>query len=227
MECVFIELYGIPGVGKTTVSNILKKKFQTRGQNVTVYAELFRNIQMEDAWKWKLLVSEIDFDLLKIFCSLLQIWNSIPNKNRFDLKYTFYISLNFLVYKRISKSEKGIVLCEEGIIQYVFSIYYNRSIGNINEIRCILNATRKIFSHCIYVNLIADHETIAQRIKKRPNGKSRLDDENESSIHDIINIQERNMDLVSCLIPEASKVVVSTENVPDDVANCIMDRLRV
>ena len=225
MKCVFLELYGIPGVGKTTIAKILNKKFQNMSQRVIMYSEMFQKLQESDMWRIKLFLSEFDWRLFKCFWFSLRMVSSISKRSMFDIKYIVFVIMNILAYKKFTKFVDGIVICDEGVIQYIFSLFYDREIQNLNPIQLIIREINNFYPNTIYINIIASHNTIVKRIIERSDGESRLDKESENQIRKIVNVQEENMRLVSSCIGDVRRIEVSSEELPEQAADRIVNRL--
>lgn len=245
MSVIFIEMYGIPGCGKSTISRKLYNNFAKKGYNVILYSDRYRENESTRYWKIKLILSNLSIHALSVFIDYFKLFISIEHRTLFDFKYCFFSIINYLFYIDICKtnqrnmkelsgktnikencnSDINVILCDEGIVQYVFSLFYDRKIKNIKPIKRIIKKLEREFKGIKFVSIETDNDIIIERLKNRKSSYSRLDREETCHQPFVIKIQELNMKMVDDLIQNDRKIKVSSAYSPDIVSNFIVRSL--
>ncbi len=220
MNNVMIELYGVAGCGKTTISEKIEDIIRNDKISCIIYADRYERYVKKRFWRFRLLSSVTPKKLTSLIFLYYKMYKSIHSRKMFDLKYCLFMCLNHLFCIKLYKSSSGIIICDEGIMQYLFSLFYDREIQKLNPIKDIINRYEMDFPTNIYCSIIADKETIINRIQNR-NGFSRLDSERTDNIEFVVENQSRNMKIIHDLIDANRKFVFASSEQPEIVARKI------
>lgn len=169
----WIELYGLPGSGKTTLTDAIKND-NCHGAGVYTYNEI---VGPNTGW------FDRDTALFRFFSFhrfIMFLKIAIEGRARFSLttlKRVYYVERICCVYCKYS-SLSGYCIVDQGIIQAVFSIFHNRVIKNVDKVGAIIEKLFSEFSDSvILVHTNIQPEISLQRVRERNKvGRSRMDE---------------------------------------------------
>ena len=161
-KTMIVEFNGLPGLGKTTVANLLVKVLNERGYT-TITSHWRKNILNNFHHPFPELYN---LDLYHRFVSFAR---SIPPKGK---KRTHVHIVNFYVqkYAAIRKHcDADFAIIDEAIIQFWVAIAFNDIIPHDNEkVRAIINKLKDLHIEFIRVDCVNHVDSAAARIKQRP-----------------------------------------------------------
>lgn len=158
---ICFELFGLPGAGKTTVTTPLIEYFNEKGYQVAshrnTYGKRERKIQ-----EWlKILFSFSEYRLFFYY------WMLYRKANKRDIRY-----LRSLVYyshqilRTIKEDKYDIMFLEEGVIQYISSLFYLEKISDDLYVKKIASELLKKIK-IIPILCSVDIEESMKRVKER------------------------------------------------------------
>lgn len=168
-----VEFVGLPGSGKTTLSNLVASKLEARGINVISREEILRQWHQQKALQ----------KLLKLFSSNINQWNILRNSLTFATQVKPINLQSFLragkVFVNVRRNDAvvragncQIILLEQGLLQTVWSIVITGSMPQISYPKRAMTALFDNRSIAI-INCKIDLNTAVSRIKNRPSKKKK------------------------------------------------------
>ena len=169
-----IEFNGIPGSGKSTISDALEEKLKKQGLTVVSYREHFKKYSHNRKYQLYCAVKHAPQVLRYYF--LLRIYISKIKMDKMMYKYFIASVLDFGVkLEFLDKTTADVIILDQGIIQELLSIYHIKEIVTNNSIIKIFNYLSEVFKNLVLVNVEIPIEIACQRVNSRLNGKSRVD----------------------------------------------------
>ncbi len=222
VSSILIEFNGLPGSGKSTVCKELEKIIRSNHISVCDYATYYKEISTVAFWRTKLLAGELKYGIFRICFYFIGLFISIPKKTLFDFKYCIFICMNYLAIRRLQRQNVAdIIVSDEGVMQYMFSCFYDRKISNKYFIQKILKYAEHDLYGFVIVNVMLDNLQIIKRIQSRPNGMSRLDKEAPEILMRILKVQRDNLNIIRECGRHINSFTFLTEKDPEIVANNI------
>lgn len=205
-----LEFNGLPGTGKSTLIKNLKMDLEDYSyiSNDEIYSTNFKKLLF-----FYLRPHNFKY-LFLLFCILM----------KFPLKvftnFVFFKRILFIYYyKKVEKSKIGLklVLIDEGIIQYIISIWYDKKIRNSHMLRIFLNNSFND-DNDILINCIIDVNTAKERIKERNIVQGRLDRiKDDIELLRILSIQKENFELIRKLILTKKMELDTNKSIKENV----------
>lgn len=203
----YIEMYGLPGAGKTTISVPVIKKLREEGYRVAGLSDVyFRNCKTRRKTKvW--LELAFSFKNYPLYVELFKYGLSLP-QTLDNIRYLF--KQLFFVHQIIKTQEEGqydIALCEEGIIQHMTSLSYTQDLPDTTFLRnCILKLYKA--TNVVAINCLIDIETSLNRIEGRDDSSSRRFSSKTSSdlLLTVLNVKKRNLAVLAKYIPSVYEI---------------------
>ena len=162
---VYYELYGLPGAGKTTVASSLVDKLKEDGYKVAAYEEVYHRRGFYLGSKSAYLEMLFQPSEYKLFWLYLKLNLKCKQKNRRFFKELLYYSHQILM--TIKEGENDMMFLDEGVIQFISSLFYLEDCPIDNQIDKIA----KYFSERININpifCVVDICESMKRLKERP-----------------------------------------------------------
>ena len=218
----FIEFNGLPGSGKTTICKELCELLTSDGYSVFFITDYLQEVLESHFARSKLFLSEIKYGVFKITYYYIRIYLSIPDRNIYDLKYCFFSLLNYLGCRKCQREiNKSFIVSDEGIIQYLFSVFFDRNIRDFKFVNKILIMFNREFPNLVLIDIDVSYEEARKRIRGRKNGKSRLDSLHSSDQGRILKIQMDNLNKIRNIGKFITIVNISSEVNSKEVAGKI------
>ena len=168
-----VEFVGLPGSGKTTLSNLVASKLKAKGITIVSREEILRQ------WHQKKALQK----LLKLFSSNPNQWNILRNSLTFAAQVKPINLQSFLravkVFVNVNRNDAivragncQIILLEQGLLQTIWSIVITGSLPQFSYPKGAMNA---LFDNRLIaiVNCKIDLNTAVSRIKNRPSKKKK------------------------------------------------------
>lgn len=203
-----IELYGLPGCGKSTLTHSIISILQNEYPDIVLCRA---NISGRINKYW-------NRPLCLFLCLVLELLKPTNYKTKiFLLKYAFsfpfnrysiiYLLYTFIVIDLYRKNKAKIIVLDEGIIQFLSSIPHNRVIKETELVELISNSINKFSFDTLFIECQLDLDTVIHRIKER-NRKDRFAYQN--CLEELLMIKETNLALISNAIAR-NKVIIDMD----------------
>ena len=206
-RCV-VEFNGLPGSGKSTISEELIKQLQLKDKVVLSEQNIF-----EQSKSSKKLVelgkSLYTPKLIKLNYSLLRlgIKASIKSKSFKNLKEAIkIIRYNSMLIDRISRGGFDVICLSEGFIQFIFCIYDGIEFFESGELEVILHELSNLHNDLLVINCRISKEKTLQRLKERNSVPNTVDLMGEKEKIEFIECREKNMKQISKLTINTMKL---------------------
>jgi hypothetical protein len=133
---LIVELNGLPGCGKTTITNLLVEKLKKEGINATKR----KNIYKKRKYKANKLFGLIHRGGIRLPFLLLSFFLSIKPFRIGRYKYISKLIHYYLMYlKSVEENKYDIILMDEGIIQYINAAIYPGNLKYPSSLKKLLN----------------------------------------------------------------------------------------
>ena len=185
---VIVELCGVPGCGKSTLLSYYEKHYNNKHflmrNDLYPSSRILRNIQVRfDLIFYRFFKQKREEDIFK---DLFEKYADAPIHSKFRI-----IDL----YKRISRlhDQKGILVLEEGPIQYLTSLSPKKIIELRSEIKDYFTLYDSFEYHVVYC--VCDNETSINRIANR-NKAPGFFNVNRIDIDELIEVKRANIETI-------------------------------
>ena len=127
---IIIELYGLPGSGKSTLKNELVKKISEENLNIYEYSDYlnFMSKGHKNAIIKGLFTKNGLFFAVHSFCFLLK--HKLLFKN--DIAKRMFFCLSFMAFYKVKRENDAIIIMDEGIIQGVISALFTNTCNGMD-----------------------------------------------------------------------------------------------
>lgn len=180
-EVVILDLFGLPGSGKTTISKSMSLNKKQYGYKIQDNIYKINNNYGAFRRMFIKLLNTFSYTIKNLFF-LIDLF-SLVGKDSFTSNKELikqWINICF-VLSNINKSRgKDIIIADQGIVQAAISLSYNNEDININTI--IKKINEKVLFRIKHIYISIEIETCLKRLEQRKNGKSRLDNETRINI---------------------------------------------
>lgn len=173
MKMRWIEFYGLPGAGKTTLKNVIINEYRRYG-GIYTYRELDRK---NSGWLYKRL-GPFRFFSLRRFRMLLRMAKKGKAGFAFrTLKRVYYVERICCTYRKYADMP-GVCIVDQGIVQAVLSVFHDKRIKNADEAGVLFKMILDEFSDSItFVHSMIQPEESLMRVRERnKEGVSRMDE---------------------------------------------------
>lgn len=222
-----IEFNGIPGSGKSTLVDNLYNKMILQNMKVIKSNDIFLEYRASKLQKKIAINIAMFFKSFKVTCLAFK-FSLNYGLNRHNIKRVRLLLLLIYLMKR-EKENKDIdyFLYDEGIIQFISSIAYDKRIIESKSLILLLNAINSQLSNLYFVNCIVPLNISIDRIKNREAISPRYNIEGVSNIDYLLKCKMYNLDKIRNIMSENKKdVEVDMENSIDEntdyILNCIL-----
>ncbi len=220
-----VEFNGLPGCGKTTITNKILETSLCCGLPMETYESMFRCLGNN---KFSKLLRAIQYFRLIEFCRLLLLARLVC----FDKKRTLYkraimAELLLIVYRCRRKDRLYIV--DQGPLQGILSIAHSYEISDWGK---FLSLSQKILAgykkHVVFVNLVSDSKTARERIRYRNfSYGSRMNFiESDAELEVELQKQHTTLERLRSILPVSQTVTIDAKNEAIVNANTILSFYR-
>ena len=223
-----IEFYGLPGVGKSTICDLLEEKLNLTGYKVINIQKQKKCITIQDKINKAILTlkSFAFIDNIKLY-KILNNYKRVYGKNELsDYWIRRIIVTNYLLKKEIKRSTYDYILLDEGIVQFITSIVHDEVIKNdiyTDEICKNISNVYSNYTTVIHCNL--DYKNIIGRLKKRNKKNDRFIFTDEDMMLKVLKKKEKNLDTISHKILFNEYIDLNLEDKLDLNCQKIMNRI--
>jgi adenylate kinase family enzyme len=175
-----VEFHGLPGSGKSTISDLFVKDLIRRGKVVLTESDIFKSSSFIKKLN-SLLISLLSLKFLKLNLDLIRIGiNTSINTRSFSnvINSLKVIKFNYILSRRVDEGGYDFICLSEGLIQLINTIldgdenFSNKTLTNI-----VKEITKK-YNHLIIVNCNISKEIAFNRLQNRttiPNTVNKMD----------------------------------------------------
>jgi len=170
---LFVEFYGLPGCGKSTVSHMVSERLSKEGY---VVAEPSYEIDHLSSIirKFKKLLLGINYSFFKQ--KLYKEVSEIVSKNGYFGTNKFLQTLNIIqkILEYNKKQSKDVIFWDQGLVQAALSLSTQGNIAssdNLNQLYCLLDKSVRVLNVLIDV----DENIALKRMLIRPSNNSRVE----------------------------------------------------
>lgn len=217
---IFVEFYGLTGGGKSTVCNALSKILIEDDLSVERFDVFFNQTSKRKFWRLKLMFYTGIVNNLITMLRILWVYFKIDKKRRGDIKHCRFVLVNFMMAKYIlSTLECNVILCDQGLIQSIVSLFYDRCIDNNYVVKEVIDCLGKKISYNWQIIKVENKsEIVEERIASRITKESRLDFLNVKEVRNILLTQKSNFKLIEKFCSTYQQYIIDTNNAPEENA---------
>jgi hypothetical protein len=195
-----IEFYGLPGSGKTSVSNLLQTKLIEKEIDVQTFDDVFRKYRTNN-FLFKV------FTFIKLFFVRYKfVINTIIYSFSYgislDILKRIKISIlhDYLIYSFCQKKQNTILILEEGYIQNILSYAYSKHLIVNKSLYRLINLLNKknIKLHFVYSKL--DIPSAIERIIQRKNNNKRFNPSNIITLENRLKLRQKSENEINKII---------------------------
>lgn len=189
---IVIDFNGLPGSGKTTICRDFERKY---GKDLKICSH--GNLFSKELQKFKLLASmkAILLGIPLLICYLrFMMKNSILSFQNVRMSMVFVVKFHKL--QNITRHNWGIILVDQGVIQSLISLLYNKNIKDVVSANKVINRYCKLTKHQnIFCGTKLELEENLKRLHCRGEKKSRVYSSEESQL-EILEVMSRNLSIM-------------------------------
>ena len=192
MERFYVEFNGLPGCGKSTVCRELEKRLAGR-MPVVMLSEVKSSAPKSLGFFLKLALSAVFHGDVRVIWAYLRFTLKLP-KDAPDRLTCLYSAIRdyLLTLKTCRKTEAGIILCDQGVIQHFLTSFYSaREVTGIPQARRIMRMAERDFAAFRSVNMILDPDLSLARMTGRKEHASRLERLSRGEAETVMKAQDR------------------------------------
>lgn len=209
------EFNGLPGCGKSTISNHLVTSCQREGISAKVYSRDYSDNATIRKAQWAARIAACRF---RVPANIIRAVSSLSGSDNNRYRWDWIIN-----YARICRmNDVQILFVDQGAVQTVLSLLYGQSEVSIYENKSIdeyIRAFSGYFSNCLIVNCVAPVSVCIQRTQVRRENEqvpmSRLESDGESAFCK----QEKQLSELRILLEPIAKRCVAVDTTKDIAAS--------
>lgn len=185
---IILEFFGLPGSGKSTVTN----------QVVKTLLEQSYSVKTLDDFRAESSIGLIGLIIRYPILTFNLILLIISEKMRLDIYKIRYIKSILMTKYYYSKAQDtDFLIMEQGWIQDLISLCYDHELRNTKVLN---NICRKIGNGCLYIFTKVDIDISYKRMLSREKEPGRLDKEEKINQKNIYKVMDKNILLLNSLI---------------------------
>ena len=219
---LYFEFYGLPGAGKTTLINPLIQNLVSKGYKVAGRPEIYDRLYYRQTKLLILAEMLLHISNLKLYYRIWKLHNKSDNPNK-----KYYKRLVFLIHQilMMAKSNKyDIIICDEGIIQYISSLFFQDEFKGYDIMQKISGNLQNNINICPVFCSITIEESL-RRMNERPYGQDRrysysLD---LPLLEKVMKCRFHNLDVISSFFP--TPIVVDMRKNVDENVNFLISKI--
>lgn len=200
---VYIELYGLPGAGKTTLCRPVISILKDMGYKVASLDDVY-NRNCRGGRKYSVFLKMLF--KVKLYPLYYKFWKFFMSCNPDDRDFSYFVKALFLSYQILDTNKNGdfdVILCEEGFIQYISSFCYSdEMLESVALKKLCTYISSLLILYTIHCNL--DTEESFKRINGRPVISRRFSSSCSSEIlKKALISKDANLKIISSHFPKA------------------------
>jgi len=218
-----IELTGLPGCGKTTLANDIKKNFPELNLLTSDVAYPNRKIFLNST-RFQFLIDLLNLKNVVInILIILYILSYKIDRARVRRIITF-ITFNSWLIKQRNKESDGYLILDQGFIIMLTSVAHDVNIKQNFIFKRLIKELRKKFSDILFINCELDKQKVIKQIRRRNKKGHRFDSLSDESLQQMLDIRQNNLEIVKGPFQEGLDVL--TLNMSSDKEIKIMEILK-
>ena len=220
---MIVEFNGLPGSGKTAVSDILCKNLNHAGHPSGLYKDMTYGGSKNKIQKLILVLKEISF---KELMDLFAVAGSVAHRVDLQQIRRILIAERICIAYRNRKNDNRIFVVDQGIVQAMLSIVHTYGIKD--EARFLFYTGKILYRYnCFYIDAVCDETMSLRRIRDRNFcGGSRMNSiKNDDALLRELRKQHRSLTLLRKSLCESKCIDLSMDQAPDENANIIFHYL--
>lgn len=202
-KIIFLEFNGIPGSGKTTLSNRVIEDMKSADYPVESYHQIIKKPSRKNLKHLLLFLFRIKPSSFKI--GYLAVMYLITNKKLNHENWLRAISLVVLFdfyQKKNRDNVQEVILVDQGIAQQIISMLYESELIVDKYVRKLIRYAKKKDLGIFIVNVDLDIKASFERLTKRKGNISRIQKLNEANAIHTLTIQQNNFNKIRKIIKE-------------------------
>lgn len=218
-KSIIIEFNGLPGSGKTTVANILKRKLNEK------YGFEVWNHYERKPWHRNVYSILLCPRYYKLILSIKSYSKLFLKKRAFGRRLKI---ANFVREYRnfLSDNNRSVLLIDQGIIQAIISLAHQDNLPSTDYLSDVICKTGITILPILIVNCNLPPEISAERVRIRPSNGCRVEKMDEQHMLASLKIQYDNLESIRSLLYGFSPrmiVEIDTALNPEENANKVLD----
>lgn len=197
MGSYLIEFSGLPGSGKSTLSNYLIEYLKHEDYNLITEKDIFTDSKK---------IGKVYGLFLAFFNrrNFILNWELVKLGLKLSLKnFSFYpiitsnkiIRYNNVIWKSYNR-ENCLIILSEGNIQYISTIFDNLEYSNSDIVNTIFNKLDKIYNNMIYISCNIDSHIALKRISNRTSEPNSIDCMQKHELEIFMNNRSKNLEQI-------------------------------
>lgn len=202
-KSIFMEFNGIPGSGKTTLSNKLIAEMKSEDYSVQSYHRVIKKPTKKNLRYLALYLIKIKPSSYKMgyFALMYLFTNKILNHENWLRVISLIILFDF--YQKESLDLKNnVIMVDQGIIQQIISMLYESELIADKYVKKIIKFTKKMGLEIYIINVDLNIKESFDRLNERKGNISRIQKLNSEIAINTLNTQQRNFNKVREIIKE-------------------------
>ncbi|OFV72446.1 hypothetical protein ACWI_00490 [Acetobacterium wieringae] len=202
-KIVFLEFNGIPGSGKTTLSNNVIENLKAIDYPVESYQRFIQKPTRKDLKqlvKYLIHLKPSSFRMGYLGMMYLLTNRKINCENW--LRVVSIIILDDLYLKKSIENRAEVILVDQGIIQQLVSIMYETELVTDRFAKKIIAHLKKRVPNLYIINVALDVTDSFDRLNQRVGNISRIQQLNRKNGIRTLKIQQKNFDIIRSVIRE-------------------------
>ena len=220
---LIIECNGLPGAGKTTVLNEVKKRLKKTDY---AYSDFFLLETKKSRTKLAFLKLVLIRGLVKnhkITIAYIKLFIRYLFRKK-QMRIVASALRNALLLKEFVENE-CIILSDQTIVQDLQSIFYDEKIERNEQIYKIITTIADEFPELVLLNFDIDVDIAAERIKNRTTNESRLDRVSFERKKQLLEIHDENLKIIRSLFKDSCQIVIDSRKAVNYSVDRIMSEL--
>lgn len=208
---IVLEFNGLPGSGKTTVSDNLVKKIKENNKNVITLSDVLYNTTLPFYNRYiQLVISLLSWRDFIINLYTIRLFLRFRINKESIIFLTRFIILNHKLGRMIKKNNYDVLILEEGIIQYLTSIPHDKRVCRDKVTKALCLLLKNKFSDIVHIQCEIDINNCVKRIQSRKNPNNRFDQVEGKKLFKLLKVKEYNLNIVRSLINNQNNIKINT-----------------
>ncbi|WP_303871781.1 AAA family ATPase [Acetobacterium wieringae] len=202
-KTMFLEFNGIPGSGKTTLSNRVIKDMKSKNYPIESYHKVIKKPTRKKLKDLLLYLLRIKLGSVKIgyLATMYLITNKKLNHENWLRVFSLVVLFDFYQKKGQDRGDE-VILVDQGIVQQIISMLYESELIADKYVKRIICLAKKKNLGIYVVNVDLDINTSFERLVKRRGNISRIQKLNKADAIHTLTIQQNNFNKIREILNE-------------------------